>query len=99
MNATLMALAYGASFVARLFAGDPHGIAQALVEGTRYPGFAFFHIYSTCVTFDKVYKTWGNLKELVHPLPEHHDPTDYRQAFERVLEDDFSTGVIYRRPR
>jgi 2-oxoglutarate/2-oxoacid ferredoxin oxidoreductase subunit beta len=98
LNATLMALAYGASFVARLFAGDPRGIARALVEGTRHPGFSFFHIYSTCVTFDKVYKTWGNLKERIQPLPEHHDPSDYRQAFERVLEDDFSTGVIYKRP-
>jgi len=98
LNATLLALTYGAGFVARLFAGDPEGITRALIEGTRYSGFAIFHIYTSCVTFDKTFKTWSNLKEWVHPLPEGHDPTDLRQAFNRVLDDDFSLGVIYRRP-
>jgi len=98
LNATLLALTYGASFVARLFAGDPKGITAALVEGTKHPGFAIFHIYTTCVTFDKVFKTWANLKKWVHPLPEDHDPTDRRQAFDQVLEDDFSLGIIYKRP-
>lgn len=97
LNATLMALTYGASFVARLFAGDPAGITRALMEGTRHQGFAIFHIYTSCVTFDKAFKTWDNLKKWVHPLPEDHDPTDLRQAYDRVLEDDFSVGVIYKR--
>jgi len=97
LNATLLALTYGASFVARLFAGDPKGITAALIEGVRHPGFAIFHIYTTCVTFDKVFKTWANLKKWVHPLPENYDPTDRRQAFDQVLEDDFSMGIIYKR--
>jgi 2-oxoglutarate ferredoxin oxidoreductase subunit beta len=98
LNATLMALTYGAGFIARLFAGDWEGISRALMEGTNHNGFALFHIYSSCVTFDKSYKTWDNLKKWIHPLPENHDPTDLRQAFDRVLEDDFSTGIVYRRP-
>lgn len=97
LNATLMALTYGASFVARLFAGDPDGIKSALIEGTKHPGFAIFHIYTSCVTFDKAFKTWANLKQWVHPLPEGHDPTDLRQAYDRVLEDDYSIGIIYKR--
>lgn len=97
LNPTLLALSYGASFVARLFAGDPNMIADVLTEGTRHKGFAFFHIYSTCVTFDKEFKTWDNLKTWVHPLPETHDETDRKQAFERVLEDDWSVGVVFRR--
>ncbi|MBI5569473.1 MAG: 2-oxoacid:ferredoxin oxidoreductase subunit beta [Desulfomonile tiedjei] len=98
LNATLLALTYEASFVARLFAGDPRGIASALVEGTMHEGFSIFHIYSTCVTFDKTFKTWNNLKNWVHPLPEGYDPTDRRQAFDEVLSDDYSIGVIYKRP-
>lgn len=90
-------MTYGASFVARLFAGDPKGITAALIEGVKHPGFAIFHIYTTCVTFDKVFKTWANLKKWVHPLPDDYDPTNRRQAFDHVLEDDFSTGVIYKR--
>ncbi|MEJ2715576.1 MAG: thiamine pyrophosphate-dependent enzyme [Deltaproteobacteria bacterium] len=96
LNATLLALTYGASFVARLFAGDPNTITESLMEGTRHRGFSFFHIYTTCVTFDKQFKTWDNLKKWVHPLPDDHDPTDRRQAFDQVLEDDFSVGVLFK---
>ncbi len=98
LNATLLALTYEASFIARLFAGDPAGIQQALLEGVRHKGFSIFHIYTSCVTFDKSFKTWDNLKKWVHPLPEGYDPTDRRQAFDQVLQDDFSMGVIYRQP-
>jgi 2-oxoglutarate ferredoxin oxidoreductase subunit beta len=96
LNPTLMALSYGATFVARLFAGDPEDIAAALVAGTRHEGFAFFHLLSTCLTFDKNYKTWNHLKEWVHPLPEGHDSSDRKGAMNHVLEDGFSTGIIYR---
>jgi 2-oxoglutarate ferredoxin oxidoreductase subunit beta len=96
LNATLMALSYGASFVARLFAGDPERMTSVLMEGVRHRGFSFFHIYTSCVTFDKSFKTWGHLKEWVHPLPENHNPLDLKQAFHEVLEDSFSLGIIFR---
>lgn len=97
LNATLMALSYGASFIARLFAGDPESITAALIEGIKHPGFAFFHIYSTCVTFDKQNKTWEHLKERVHPLPKGYDPSDRKKAMAHVLEDDYSVGILFRR--
>jgi 2-oxoglutarate/2-oxoacid ferredoxin oxidoreductase subunit beta len=98
LNGTLLALSYGASFVARLFAGDPDGIARALKEGIQHKGFAFFHIYSSCVTFDKEFKTWDHLKDWVHPLPSTHDPSDLKTAIHEAMDDPFSLGVIYRRP-
>lgn len=97
LNATLMALTYGASFVARLFAGDPEMITRALVEGVQTPGFSFFHVYSSCVTFDKSFKTWTNLKKWVHPLSADYDPTDYKAAVNEVLDNDFSLGVIFKK--
>jgi 2-oxoglutarate ferredoxin oxidoreductase subunit beta len=97
LNATLMALSYGASFVARLFAGDPESITEALMVGIKHPGFSFFHIYTTCLTFDKQYKTWDNLKEWSHPLPDHHDPSDRKTATVLALEDEFVMGIIYKR--
>lgn len=99
LNGTLMALAYGASFVARLFAGDPDAITRALMEGVRHKGFSFFHLYTSCVTFDKAFKTWDHLKQWVHPIPEDHDPSDRKQAMSLVLDDDFSLGILYRRGR
>lgn len=97
LNATLMALSYGASFVARLFAGDPQMISRVLAEGLGHRGFSFFHIYSSCVTFDKQFKTWDNLKEKIHPLPDDYDPSDRKGAISHVMDDDFSVGVIYRK--
>jgi 2-oxoglutarate ferredoxin oxidoreductase subunit beta len=97
LNATLMALSYGASFVARLFAGDPEGITDALIEGIGHRGFSFFHLYTSCVTFDKQFKTWDNLKERVHPLPDQYDPSDLKQAITQVLDDSFSMGILYKK--
>jgi 2-oxoglutarate ferredoxin oxidoreductase subunit beta len=97
LNATLLALSYGAGFVARLFAGDPEGIAAALMEGVRHKGFSFFHLFTSCVTFDKSYKTWDHLKEWVHPLPEGYNPSDRKSAIAHVLDDDFSLGIIFRK--
>ena len=97
LNATLMALSYGAGFVARLFAGDPEGITRAVMEGVRHKGFSFFHVYSPCVTFDKAYKTWPHLKEWVHPLAEGHDPMDLKGAINTALDDPFGLGILYKR--
>jgi 2-oxoglutarate ferredoxin oxidoreductase subunit beta len=97
LNATLLALSYGASFVARLFAGDPEGITNALIQGIRHKGFSFFHVYTSCVTFDKEFKTWDHLKQWVHPLPEKHDPSNLKQAINEALEDQFSLGILYKR--
>ena len=95
LNATLMALSYGAGFVARLFAGEPEGITSAIMEGINHPGFSFFHIYTSCVTFDKQNKTWDNLKQRVHPLPAEYKPHNRKKAMLSVLEDDYSMGIIY----
>ena len=94
-----MALSYGASFVARLFAGDLESIASALVDGIGHKGFSFFHIYTSCVTFDKQFKTWDHLKEQTHPLPDQYEPSDRKRAINLVLDDDFCLGIIYREER
>ena len=95
LNATLMALSYGATFVARLFAGDPETITQVLMEGIQHKGFSFYHVYSSCVTFDKQFKTWENLKKRVKPLPEDYDRSNRGKAMERALTDEDSMGVFY----
>ncbi len=97
LNATLMSLSYGASFVARLYAGDPEAISETLMEGIKHKGFSFFHLYTTCLTFDKQFKTWENLKKWVHPLPDKHDSSDLKQAFDQARDDPFSVGILYKR--
>ncbi|MFC1822399.1 thiamine pyrophosphate-dependent enzyme [Thermodesulfobacteriota bacterium] len=97
LNGTLLALSYGASFVARLFAGDPEGITDALLLGIQHEGFSFFHIYTSCVTFDKQFKTWDHLKDWTHPLPEDYDPSDLKGAINQAIDDEFSLGLLYKK--
>ena len=97
LNATLMALSYGATYVARLFAGDPEEIKDAIIEGINHKGFAFLHVYTSCVTFDKTFKTWDHLRQWVHPLPQDHDPSDLTQAINVAMQDPFATGILFKR--
>jgi len=97
LDATLLALSYDASFVARAFAGDPEGITEVIMAGIQHRGFAIIHLLTSCVTFDKQFKTWEHLKQWVHPLPKGYDPTNRKQAIAHALEDEFSVGVLYRR--
>ena len=97
LNGTLMALSYGASFVARLFAGAPKQIAEVVKAAVHHPGFSFIHVYTSCVTFDKQFKTWDFLKKTVHPLPDEYDAADRKAAIAMVLDDDYAMGIIYKR--
>jgi 2-oxoglutarate/2-oxoacid ferredoxin oxidoreductase subunit beta len=88
----VIALAAGASFVARAFAGDPNGTADVIAQGIRHPGFSFIEVLSPCVTFRPEQREW---KQHVHPAPVA--PTeDAAQAARRVMTDDgFNLGVLY----
>ena len=92
----VIALASGANFVARAFAGDPLGTARILVDAINHPGFSFVQILSPCVTFRPDQREWKNL---VHPAPV--TPTaDASQAARRVMTDDgFNIGILYKGSR
>ena len=72
-------------------------ISAIIDSNSAHKGFSIFHVYTSCVTFDKQFKTWANLKERVHYLPEDYDPTDLKKAMNVILEDNYAMGVIYRR--
>jgi 2-oxoglutarate/2-oxoacid ferredoxin oxidoreductase subunit beta len=91
-----IALAAGASFIARGFCGDPNGLARMIVDAIRHPGFSFVQALSPCPTFVPEQTGW---KKRVHP--EFTEPTsDYAEAVRRVHEfDGFSTGVMFAQER
>jgi 2-oxoglutarate ferredoxin oxidoreductase subunit beta len=88
----VVALASGANFVARGFAGDPNGTAKIIAEAIRHPGFSFVEVLSPCVTFRPEQREW---KGAVRPAPV--GPTDDAvTAARRVMSDDgFNLGVLY----
>lgn len=88
----VVALASGANFVARAFAGDLHGTAAIIAKAMKHPGFSFVEILSPCVTFRPEQREW---RKLVRPAAV--DATDDAAlAARRLMTDDgFNIGVLY----
>jgi 2-oxoglutarate ferredoxin oxidoreductase subunit beta len=87
-----VALAAGANFIARGYAGDPNGVARLIVEGVQHPGFSFIQVLSQCVTYRAEQREWRSLVR-----PSAKEPTaNAARASRRILDDDgFTTGVFY----
>lgn len=77
-----LAVASGANYVARGFSGDPNGLADMIVEGLRWSGFAFIEILSPCITFRPEQAHWK--KQVRHgalaPRPSARLPPRWRSA-------------------
>ena len=88
----VVALAAGANFVGRAFAGDPNGTASVIAKAIQHPGFSFVEILSPCITFRPEQKEW---KSLVRPSPVEATD-DPAVAARRVMTDDgLNIGVLY----
>jgi len=92
-NPLVIALASGANFVARAYAGNINETAQTIVEAVRHPGFSFVEILSSCVTYRPDQRTW---KTLVHPAPVAATDDPARAARRLMTDDGFNLGVLYR---
>jgi 2-oxoglutarate ferredoxin oxidoreductase subunit beta len=88
----VVALAAGANFVARGFAGDPNGTAAVIAQAIRHPGFSFVEILSPCVTFRPEQKEW---KSLVRPSPVGLTDDPVRAARLVMSDDGLNIGVLY----
>jgi 2-oxoglutarate ferredoxin oxidoreductase subunit beta len=99
-----VALASGASYVARAFAGDPVHMAGLIKEGIQHKGFAIIDVLSHCVSFNNL-NTNDWYKQRVYKLDESHDPTDMSKAVEKALEAERSgwskipIGLFYKKER
>jgi 2-oxoglutarate ferredoxin oxidoreductase subunit beta len=97
VNPLLLAMACGASFVARGFSGQPKDLAQLILAGIEHQGLAIIDTYSPCPTFNKV-NTFKTYREEVAPLPPDHDPTNFEAALKIAASAmPRYLGVIYRR--
>lgn len=92
-NPLVIALASGANYVARAFAGSPNETAEIIVDAVKHPGFSFVEILSPCVTYRPDQRTW---KERVHPAPVAPTDDPARAARRLMTDDGFNLGVLYR---
>ncbi len=92
-NPLSLAIVAGASFVARGFSGDPNGLADLIVEGVQWPGFAFIEVLSPCITFRPEQVEW---KQKVR-RGAMTDESDRAEAVRAALSDDgFALGVLFK---
>jgi 2-oxoglutarate ferredoxin oxidoreductase subunit beta len=92
----VIALASGANFVGRCFAGFPNETASIIVEAIRHPGFSFVEVLSQCVTFRPDQRAWkGAVRAAAVTATD-----DAAVAARRLMTDDgFNLGVLYRGDR
>ncbi len=97
LNPVLLALSYGATFVARGYSAKANELADLLAQAIRHPGFAFIHVQSPCTEFHNTYNLYD---QLVEDVPADHDPSDLRAALNLAMtQDKVYLGLLYRERR
>jgi 2-oxoglutarate ferredoxin oxidoreductase subunit beta len=101
LNGLALALAAGATFLARGFSAQPKALVALLTAAIAHRGFSIVEVMSPCVTFNKR-NTYAWFKENVYDLAACADyaPEDRRAAFEALTrEGAIPLGLIYREER
>jgi len=101
LNPIALALAGGASFVARGFSGEPAHLAELYKKAIQHKGFALVDVFSPCVTYNKQ-NTYPWFKERVYKLEdEKHDSVNFDAAMKKAQEwgTRIPIGVFYQLER
>ena len=94
-------LASGVSFIASGFSSKPRDLAKLITAGMDHQGFALVHVQSPCTTYLDTYDILkGNAKKGIDPLiydvPEDHDSSDRKTAYDLIHAPGLPLGIIYR---
>jgi 2-oxoglutarate ferredoxin oxidoreductase subunit beta len=98
LNPLALALAAGATFVARSWSGDVRHLIEMMVAAIQHPGAALLDIFQPCVVFNPQYG-FDYFRDRVYKLDEDgYDPSDRNAAWVKAYEgeDHLPIGVIYR---
>ena len=99
INPLALALAFGATFVARSFAGDIAQTSSLIIEGAKHKGFAFIDVFQPCVTFNHV-NTYKWYRDHIYKLDSSYNPHDKIEAMKCAYDSErLATGIIYREER
>lgn len=91
-----LAIAAGATFIARGFSSELQQLTEIMLEALRWPGFAYVEVLSPCIVFRPEEFEW---KERVR-LQKEPIIDDRAAAFAAITADDgYSTGVLFKTHR
>jgi 2-oxoglutarate ferredoxin oxidoreductase subunit beta len=100
VNPISLALAAGATFVARGFSAEQKHLTELIKQGIRHQGFSFLDVFSPCVTYnhDNTYQWFRpRLKKLEDDRA--YDPSDWMAAMGKSLlwDEEIPIGRFFER--
>ena len=98
-NPISLALAAGATFVARGFSADQKHLTELIKKAITHKGFSFIDVFSPCVTYNHD-NTFQWFRPRVKKLEESgHDSSDWVAAMEKSLlwGDEIPIGLFFER--
>jgi 2-oxoglutarate/2-oxoacid ferredoxin oxidoreductase subunit beta len=100
VNPISLALAAGATFVARGFSADQKHLTELIKKAIQHKGFSFLDVFSPCVTYNHD-NTFQWFRPRVKKLEESegYDPSDFQAAVEKSLlwGDEIPIGLFFER--
>src|SRR5438309_3579972 len=100
VNPISLALAAGATFVARGFSADQKHLTELIKRGIEHKGFSFIDVFSPCVTYNHD-NTFQWFRPRVKKLEDNpaYDHTDFQAAVEKSLlgGDAIPIGLCFAR--
>lgn len=101
MNPLAVAVAAGATFVARGFSGDVKNLRNLFALAIQHKGYALVDVLQPCITWNRQEYSYKWFRERVYDITDDHDPSDRRAAFARSLEwgDRIPMGLFYQEER
>src|SRR6266699_2966255 len=100
VNPISLALAAGATFIARGYSAEQKHLTELIKQGIEHPGFSFLDVFSPCVTYNHD-NTYQWFRPRVKKLEDDsaHDPTNWLTAMEKSLlwGDEIPIGKFFER--
>ncbi len=101
INPIAIALASGATFVARGYVNEKEHLKELVKTAVMHKGFALIDILQPCLTYND---PTDYLEKRVYKLSKAHDNSDFNKALDRAMEWDYSLdekakipiGVFYK---
>jgi len=100
INPLTLALAAGATYVARGFSGEQKHLTELMKQGIQHQGFSLLDVFSPCVTYnhDNTYQ-WFRPRVKKVEDDSSYDPTDWAAAMEKSLlwGEEIPIGKLFER--
>ncbi len=98
INPLALAIAAGATFVARGYTGDIPNLTELIIKANEHQGISIIDVLQPCQTFNKEY-SHQFFQENCYELDEKYNPADKVEAFKKSLEwglKQIPLGIFYK---